>query len=62
MASVIVTHTQIAMVKVELGIPDDCLTISDETIKEFIVYNGIYEDDFHHWDIVSELWDDWMSK
>jgi hypothetical protein len=62
MASVIVSHTTIAMVKVELGIPDDCLTISDENIREFIVYNGIYEPDFKYWNMVQELWDDWMSK
>ena len=33
-----------------------------DNFLEFITFNGIYEPDFKYWNIIPELWSDWLEK
>lgn len=57
--SVEISSYLISLVRQELNLNS---TFSNEFIMEFIVYSGIYEDTWCYWHLLSELWDDWISK
>lgn len=55
----IISNSLISMIRVELTLSD---TITNEEIREFIVFNDIEGPEYEYWHILNTLWIDWLSK